>query len=567
MNMANGARRFIFLGGIPVFDYHIRIDMDEIMQAVNGRVISIDRKVLLPVGTVFRCRVKDHEQPVYINPMAAAEAQSFNDELYYAMELGGKHPEQFPCVLRTEDPELLVRDLSRMFPEHITAVDDLHIVDIGEPAEIKLGGNNRNIIEAIRTLYDSPEIAETCRSFTFEHLFFFDVKNPKYRLVRDFYQELGVGIGELTDLHIDKLIPRISYVITIHRGETEVFDRIVLSNRTNEEIIPVKRLIDRYFKLEYKLRRDADFIDTALVINSLTNHEELRLITRILRTAYAGGVTSYLCPTKTFFKCADRLLESRYYTTEKGKFYDSRKEYLYTDIIPYVQYLILNTEELNLLDNVAEKQGIDVTASILARQLNQGKKGQNDKGGRILLTSGHKGARYTERLTAKRARLYWQKAHLPESKFFNFRFADRRILCGDDHVVNLYSTLGAGDTFTGIFIALKALNWDGGHALRAATLGAQHFIQHGRRPGLKDIIRTDEAHILMGTETTLRDIISYHISESGDPTRYGTITDTVVTINTTQIQHPFSEILHLARELSDDKRNRAVTPLPMARKR
>jgi hypothetical protein len=567
MNTANGSRRFIFLGGIPVFDYHIRINLDEIMQAVSGRMINIDRKILLPVGTVFRCRLKDQDQPVYINPMAAAEVQSFNDELYYAMELGGKHPEQFPCALCTEDLDLLVGDLSRMFPEHITSSDEMHIVDVSEAAEIRLGGNNRNLIEAIKTLYTSPEVAETCRTFTFEHIFFFDVKNPKYKLIRDFYQELGIGIGELTDLHVDKLIPRTSYVLTIHRGETEVLDRIVLSNRTNEEIIPVKKLIDRYFKLEYKLRRDANFIDTELVINSLTNHEELRLITRILRTAYASGVTSYLCPTKTFFKCTDRLLESRYYTTEKGKFYDSRKEFLYTDIIPYIQYLILNFEELTLLDNVAEKQGIDVTASILARQLNQGRKGQNDKGGRIVLTNGHKGARYTERLTAKRAQLYWQKAHLPESKFFNFRFADRRILCGDDHVINLYSTLGAGDTFTGIFIALNALKWDGGHALRAATLGAQHFIQHGKRPGLKDIIATDEAHILMGTETTLRDIISYHISESGDPTRYGTITETVVTINTTQIHHPFSEILQLARELSIGKRNRSVTPLPVIGKR
>jgi sporulation protein YlmC with PRC-barrel domain len=54
---------------------------------------------------------------------------------------------------------------------------------------------------------------------------------------------------------------------------------------------------------------------------------------------------------------------------------------------------------------------------------------------------------------------------------------------------------------------------------------------------------------MMGTETELSDIISHHLQESGDPTRYGTITDTVITINTTQVQHPFREILDLAKEI------------------
>jgi len=60
----------------------------------------------------------------------------------------------------------------------------------------------------------------------------------------------------------------------------------------------------------------------------------------------------------------------------------------------------------------------------------------------------------------------------------------------------------------------------------------------------------------MGTETELRDIISHHLSESGDPTRYGTITDTIITIHTTQVHHPFREILDLAREIVRRKKEK-----------
>lgn len=563
-------KRFIFLGGIPVFDYLINLDLDEISRITGSKVIIIDKKILLPVGTVFKCEISNLPEPVYINPLANVEVQSFNDELYYAMELGGKHPEQYDCTLCTTDFSIVYNDLKRLFPKLMANEADVKIIEVSQPGEIQLGGNNRNLIEAIKKLYDSPELAEKGRKIAFEHLFFFDVKNPKFKLIREFYQHYNVDIGDMTELHVDDLIPRTSYVLTIRKNKEEVLDRIVLSNRTNEDIISPRRLTDRYFKLEYKLRKDSDYVETHLVINSLTNHEELRLIARILRTSYASGTTTYLCPTKTFFKCIDRLIESRYYTTEKEKFFTSRRDFIYTELIPFVQYMILNTDELAMLDKVAEKRGIDVTASIIARRMNQGKKGENSKGGRILLTSGNKGARFTERLTRERARLYWRKANMPENKLFKFRFADRRILCGDDYVINLTSTLGAGDTFTGIFIGLKALRWDAGHALRAATLGAQHFIQNRERPKIKNIIDTDEDHILMGTETYLRDIISHHISESGDPTRYGTITDVVITINTSQIQHPFREILALAERVvavKDKKVNdKKVTSLPFGRK-
>ncbi len=558
-------KRFIFLGGIPVFDYLINLDLNEISRITGNKVIIIDKKILLPVGTVFKCTITNLPDPVYINPLANVEVQNFNDELYYAMELGGKHPEQYDCTLCTSDFSQIYDDLKRLFPKLITSKDEVKVIEVSQPGEIQLGGNNRNLIEAIKRLYDSPELTEKARHIAFEHLFFFDVKNPKFRLIKEFYQSHNVDIGDMTKLHVEDLIPRTSYVLTIRKNEAEVFDRIVLSNHTNEDIISPKRLTDRYFKLEYKLRKDKDYVETHLVINSLTNHEELRLITRILRTAYASETTTYLCPSGTFFKCIDRLIESRYYTTEKEKFFTSRRDFLYTELIPFVQYIILNTDELSMLDRVAEKRGIDITASIIARRMNQGKKGENSKGGRVLLTNGNKGARFTERLTPERARLYWRKANMPENKLFKFRFADRRILCGDDYVINLSSTLGAGDTFTGIFISLKALRWDAGHALRAATLGAQHFIQNRKRPKIKNIIDTDEDHILMGTETYLRDIISHHISESGDPTRYGTITDVVITINTSQIQHPFREILALAEKVVAIK-DKKVASLPFGRK-
>jgi len=131
------------------------------------------------------------------------------------------------------------------------------------------------------------------------------------------------------------------------------------------------------------------------------------------------------------------------------------------------------------------------------------------------------------------------------------RFANRRIVCGDDYLTSFSSTLGAGDVFTGIFIGLNAIGWDGGHALRAATLGAQHFILYRTRPQIREIITMDEHHIRMGTETELVDVISHHVAETGDPTRYGTITDTDITVTTTQIQHPFREVLALAQTIAE----------------
>jgi hypothetical protein len=59
---------------------------------------------------------------------------------------------------------------------------------------------------------------------------------------------------------------------------------------------------------------------------------------------------------------------------------------------------------------------------------------------------------------------------------------------------------------------------------------------------------TDEGHIRMGTETELVDVISHHVADTGHSTRYGTISDTIITIRTSQIHHPFRETLDLALE-------------------
>ena len=556
--MATGERsRFVFLGGIPVFDYMIALSLEEICREVKNDLIMIDDKILLPLGTIFCCRVEGLKKPIYVNPMAACDVQKVNEKYYYTMTFGGKHGERANLNLRFAELAELVSELTRDYPEIIKGAHDLKVIAVEDLVRIQLGGNNRNLIEAIRALYDSAELKPESTQFECEHLFFFDVKNPKFKLVKKFYLDYQVAIGDLPEIHIDNLIPRISYVLTLKNDSGKSLDRIVLSNQTNEEIIPVERLAQRYFDLEYKLRKDSDFIRTNLIINSLTNPEELRLVCRLLHTAYASAVSTFLCPTKTFFNCVDALVERRYYTSRKERFFSNREELLFDAIIPFIQYLLLNTEELQLLDGVTRRKGIDLTCSQLVRHMNQGKKGENNKGGRLLLTDGSKGVRYTERLTPQRALLYWKKARMPEDAIFRMRFADRRIICGDDFIDELVSTLGTGDTFAGIFIALKALSWDSGHALRGATLGAQHFIRTRHRPQIKDLIGADERHIMMGTETELRDIISHHLQESGDPTRYGTITDTIITINTTQVHHPFREILKLAQKIVADKKAKA----------
>ena len=72
-----------------------------------------------------------------------------------------------------------------------------------------------------------------------------------------------------------------------------------------------------------------------------------------------------------------------------------------------------------------------------------------------------------------------------------------------------------------------------------------------KRASVADMVAVDEEHVRMGTETELADVISHHVADSGDPTRYGTIANTVITVSTSQIQHGFREVLDLALKNPD----------------
>lgn len=545
--MTKAARkRFVFLGGIPTFDYMINVDWDEITSAVGDRVLVLDSKILMPVGTIFQVSAPALGQSFYLNPMANVAVQFLRDTSYFAMEFGGKHPEQFDFTLKG-GLDTIFTELNGVYPEQIRSPKDLKIVQVKAQVEVVLGGNNRNLIDEMATLYSSPELADAVASVEMEHHFFIDADNPKFEMVRRDYEEKKVSLGAPESYHVPGLAPRTGYVLTIADESGKKLDRIIMSNRTNEASIPAERISALYFSLENSFRNIREG-EVFLVINSMTNPEEMRFIPRLLHTCFAKGVTTYLCPTATTIRCIDKMLIEKYYTPEKERFFDYRKDFFYTSVLPYIQYLILNRDELGLIDNIVHKKGIDDTASTIAHRMNRGKAGDCVEGGKVIVTGGSKGARYTERLNPERARLFWHKAHLPQD--LNISYAVRRLVCGDDYVTGLVSTLGAGDVFTGAFVGLSALNWDGGHALRAATLGAQHFIQTRVKPKICDMIEIDENHIRMGTETEMVDVVNHHVDLAGDDTRYGTIVNTLVTIRTAQVHHPFRETLGLAVEMA-----------------
>ena len=117
--------RFIFLGGIPVFDYIITPSLQEIFRAVANDLIMIDDKILLPLGTIFVCQIEDEKQPLYVNPMAACEVQKVNEKYYYTMALGGKHTEHTGLSLCSLDPAVILAELNRVYPEIILSL--IHI--------------------------------------------------------------------------------------------------------------------------------------------------------------------------------------------------------------------------------------------------------------------------------------------------------------------------------------------------------------------------------------------------------------------------------------------------------
>lgn len=548
--MSESARkRFVFLGGIPTFDYMISVGWNELVRAVGDRVLVLDSKILLPVGTIFKVHAPALGQTIHINPMANVGVQFLRDTPYFAMDFGGKHPEQFEFTLKGE-PDAMLAELKKAYPDQIRSKKDLRIVDVKAPVDVVLGGNNRNLIDEMATLFSSPELADAVKGVELEHHFFIDAENPKFEMVRRDYEAKNVSLGQPEAYHVPGLAPRTGYVLTLSDESGKKLDRIILSNRTNEANIPAQQISALYFALENTFRATKDG-EIFLVINSMTNAEEMRYVPRLLHTSFARGVTTYLCPTATTIRCIDKMLEEKYYTPEKERFFDYRKDFFYTSVLPYIQYLILNRDELSLIDNVVHKKGIDDTASTIAHRMNRGKGGDCVEGGKVIVTGGSKGARFTERLNPERAGQFWQKAHLPMN--LGISFAVRRLVCGDDYVTGLVSTLGAGDVFTGAFVGLSALGWDGGHALRAATLGAQHFIQTRDKPKIRDMIEVDENHIRMGTETEMVDVVNHHVDLAGDDTRYGTIVNTLVTIRTAQVHHPFSETLGMAMKMAGYK--------------
>ena len=80
-------KRFLFIGGVPVFDYMIPVRMEEINQATQNNVFVVGSRVLLPVGTIFEVEVPEMNRTMYINPMANVELQYLHDKPYFAMEL------------------------------------------------------------------------------------------------------------------------------------------------------------------------------------------------------------------------------------------------------------------------------------------------------------------------------------------------------------------------------------------------------------------------------------------------------------------------------------------------
>ncbi|MEJ2200081.1 MAG: hypothetical protein P8X63_03565, partial [Desulfuromonadaceae bacterium] len=267
-------KKFLFLGGIPVFDYMITVTLAEIQQATHNNVLIIGDRLLLPVGTVFKLQIKGSTETVFINPLANGELQTLQNMTYCALTFGGKHPEAREKTSLRGDLATIVTELKEQFPQTIRDESDLFMVEVSAPAEIVLGGNNKNIIEEIHTLYASPQLSDRVTGFTFEHIFFFDTQCPNFTMVRELYDRLGVSMGDFSEMHVDGLIPRTGYVFTIQDDGEKSLDRIILANRTNEEIIPRDQIYDRYARLQKSLRGDRSLPETHVVVNSMTNQEE-----------------------------------------------------------------------------------------------------------------------------------------------------------------------------------------------------------------------------------------------------------------------------------------------------
>ncbi|MEA3348902.1 MAG: hypothetical protein U9Q39_07595, partial [Pseudomonadota bacterium] len=134
---ASDRNRFIFLGGIPVFDYMIELSLKEICRVIENDLIMIDDKMLLPLGTIFVFRVEGQDKLIHVNPMAACEAQKVNEKYYYTMTFGGKHSERPSSSLRSDKLSELFGELNRAYPEIIRDEKDLKLIMVEKPARIQ----------------------------------------------------------------------------------------------------------------------------------------------------------------------------------------------------------------------------------------------------------------------------------------------------------------------------------------------------------------------------------------------------------------------------------------------
>lgn len=532
-------KRFFFIGGVPVFDHWVHVKQEEVIEGTENKAIFMENKLFLPVGTIFSGTLSDGKE-ITINPLANSHIQEIGGLPYYPLEFGGKQsPSQDLSLtggLQEIEQELLEKYASKLRDGKIFEVK------ISKPIKIDLGGNNKNIITAMRHIYYSEGLLEKTLDIAFYHFFFADTNLPEWDRIVYEYNSLGVDCGPKQDAHVSGLIPRKGYVITVQTTKGESYDRIILSNKTNEEIIAPELLFKHYQGLERVLRKDNEFIETHIVLNSITNPEELRHIFFLLQIAYGSEIPVYFCFSATFLRCASRLTgEGGYFRKRERRFFQSGKELIHRRILPYVEYMILNRDELLALDPPMELKGLEKTMQETARAMNHGRKNYPTQGGKLIVSDGKRGAKFAEVLDKDTASEFLKKSDC--SPGLGFTFTERLLSVGDDDVLEFETTLGAGDIFSGIIIGLKVLGWDMGHAIRAGALAAQHFISTRQHPMLSDIYEKDYEHRLYGTFGNFRDTLIFHCPGEGDPTEYGTIVDRVIAIRTTQINHPFIEIV------------------------
>lgn len=534
------AKQFFFIGGVPVFDYMIDIDQAEIVKSTGNKAMFMDTKLFLPIGTILVGKT-DAGEEIAINPFSCAELMEIGGKHFYALEFGGKQRQSRDIDL-AGNTEQIIRQLLENLPDLLKAEADIHRIEIKQPIKISLGGNNKNIIAAIASIYSSYGSPSLINRISMFHPIFFDTKLKLWNILQSEYKALRVDTGKTRDVHVNGLVPRKGYVITVIKPDGTRHDRTILSNRTNEEKIGRQKLLDRYEGIEKLLYESAKETDTYLVLNSLTNPEELRLVLHLLQVAYAMQVDTFFCLSNTFLNCASELVSTRsYFRRRMLRWFESPKELIERRVLPYTSHMILNREELASLEPGIEIKGLERCMLEIARSMNHGRASFSLSGGKLLVSDGRRGVKLAELLAREDAEVFWEKCNL--GPVHGFKYAERIISTGDDNVIKFISTLGAGDTFTGIFIGLAALGWDMGHAMRAATLGAQYFIKTRKLPHLSDLVALDKEHTRCGTFGKLKDSLFFHMDGGGVLTRYGAIVEKTNAMHTNQLHRPFSDIV------------------------